>query len=105
MPSRELSPEEADNLWEKMDNQGYAGEMGSNKPEATRLIQEAHKVPSKGRSSQPIQPSLLPRSPLENVDSLRPDGTKKPRKSRKGLTSPNYVDQLMEKRNPGWGRR
>jgi len=39
--NREL--EQAEETWEKMDNTGYAGKLGSNKPKATRIVQEAYR--------------------------------------------------------------
>ncbi|KKS12060.1 hypothetical protein A2617_04695 [Candidatus Daviesbacteria bacterium RIFOXYD1_FULL_41_10] len=56
MANNELSPTEAEKLWEKMDDQGYAGGMGSNKPKATQIVQEAYGEDVK--RGQPLKPDL-----------------------------------------------
>ena len=97
--NREL--EEAEQVWDKMDDTGYAGKLGSNKPEATRLVQVAHQKLHPGEQlsnsepSQGVQPPLLSMSPAEQRQAdiiatnkkLQPNGKYRRPKS-KGVRSP-----------------
>ncbi|MDO8620987.1 MAG: hypothetical protein Q7R31_01765 [Candidatus Levybacteria bacterium] len=107
MVNRELSPEKAEALWEKMDDLGYAGKLGSNKPVATQLIKEADQAQQTKQISpeilQDAQSELMPMSDLEKREAdrqetanrLQPNGRYKSSRRKSGIKNPIDGSSVM----------
>lgn len=98
------SPEET---WDRMDDLGYAGPYGSNKPAVTADLIQSQKTGIKSdhpdKKEEPAQ--LIPQNDLDRqriaVSRLRPDGTYKRLTKRDRQIAEQLVDARMGK---DWGK-
>ncbi|MDD5415527.1 MAG: hypothetical protein PHE48_00805 [Candidatus Daviesbacteria bacterium] len=110
MVNKELPLARADALWESMDNTGYAGRFGSDKPEMTRLVVRAHQRVCQGGEQVPNlaiereeQFPLISMSPAERREVARiatnqrqrPNGT-----FRRFRAVSSFGDQINSARYP-----
>lgn len=78
---------DAEQIWDRMDDTGYAGKLGSNKPKATQMVQAAYQKLRRGQHPveeplQDTQPPLMPMTESEQreaaikatEDRLQPNG-------------------------------